>query len=79
MLALMLDQPYVFTPTIAKLMLPVWLGLLVLTLRAIRNDMKKEKAGERSKEETDDRMGINALILFGCFAFIVGCLVALTS
>ena len=31
------------------------------------------------KEETDERMGINALVLFFSFAFTVGCLAALTS
>ena len=70
---------YVFTPTIAKIMLPVWVCLLVSTVRAIRRDMKKEKAGDLSKEETDERMGINALVLFFSFAFTVGCLAALTS
>ena len=49
------------------------------TVRAIRRDMKKEKAGDLSKEETDERMGINALVLFFSFAFTVGCLAALTS
>ena len=44
MLGLMHDHPYVFTPTIAKIMLPVWVCLLVSTVRAIRRDMKKEKA-----------------------------------
>lgn len=39
----------------------------------------KEKAGDLSKEETDERMGINALVLFFSFAFTVGCLAALTS
>ena len=53
--------------------------LLVSTVRAIRRDMKKEKAGDLSKEETDERMGINALVLFFSFAFTVGCLAALTS
>jgi beta-lactamase regulating signal transducer with metallopeptidase domain len=79
MLGLMHDHPYVFTPTIAKIMLPVWVCLLVSTVRAIRRDMKKEKAGDLSKEETDERMGINALVLFFSFAFTVGCLAALTS
>ena len=69
MLGLMHDHPYVFTPTIAKIMLPVWVCLLVSTVRAIRRDMKKEKAGDLSKEETDERMGINALVLFFSFAF----------
>ena len=69
----------VFTPTIAKIMLPVWVCLLVSTVRAIRRDMEKEKAGDLSKEETDERMGINALVLFFSFAFTVGCLAALTS
>ena len=55
MLGLMHDHPYVFTPTIAKIMLPVWVCLLVSTVRAIRRDMKKEKAGDLSKEETDER------------------------
>ena len=64
---------------IAKIMLPVWVCLLVSTVRAIRRDMKKEKAGDLSKEETDERMGINALVLFFSFAFTVGCLAALTS
>lgn len=50
MLGLMHDHPYVFTPTIAKIMLPVWVCLLVSTVRAIRRDMKKEKAGDLSKE-----------------------------
>ena len=76
MLGLMHDHPYVFTPTIAKIMLPVWVCLLVSTVRAIRRDM--EKAGDLSKEETDERMGINALVLFFSFAFTVGCLVVLT-
>ena len=79
MLGLMHDHPYVFTPTIAKIMLPVWACLLVATVRAIRRDMKKEKAGELSKKETEERMGVNALVLFFSFAFIVGCLLALTS
>ena len=70
MLGLMHDHPYVFTPTIAKIMLPVWVCLLVSTVRAIRRDMEKEK--------TDERMGINALVLFFSFAFTVGCLVVLT-
>ena len=70
MLGLMHDHPYVFTPTIAKIMLPVWVCLLVSTVRAIRRDMEKE--------ETDERMGINALVLFFSFAFTVGCLVVLT-
>ena len=74
MLGLMYDHPYVFTPTIAKIMLPVWVCLLVSTVRAIRRDMEKEKAGDLSKEETDERMGINALVLFFSFAFTVGCL-----
>ena len=78
MLGLMHDHPYVFTPTIAKIMLPVWGCLLVSTVRAIRRDMEKEKTGELSKEETDERMGINALVLFFSFAFTVGCLVVLT-
>ena len=69
MLGLMHDHPYVFTPTIAKIMLPVWVCLLVSTVRAIRRDMEKEKAGDLSKEETDERMGINALVLFFSFAF----------
>ena len=43
MLGLMHDHPYVFTPTIAKIMLPVWVCLLVSTVRAIRRDMKREK------------------------------------
>ncbi len=43
MLGLMHDHPYVFTPTIAKIMLPVWVCLLVSTVRAIRRDMKKER------------------------------------
>ena len=79
MLGLMHDHPYVFTPTIAKIMLPVWVCLLVSTVRAIRRDMEKEKAGDLSKDETDERMGINALVLFFSFAFTVGCLAALTS
>ena len=37
MLGLMHDHPYVFTPTIAKIMLPVWVCLLVSTVRAIRS------------------------------------------
>ena len=47
-------------------------------MRAIRRDMEKEKTGELSKEETDERMGINALVLFFSFAFTVGCLIVLT-
>ena len=43
MLGLMYDHPYVFTPTIAKIMLPVWVCLLVSTVRAIRRDMKRKK------------------------------------
>jgi hypothetical protein len=39
---------------------------------------QKEKAGDLSKEETDERMGLNALVLFFSFAFTVGCLVVLT-
>ena len=50
MLGLMHDHPYVFTPTIAKIMLPVWVCLLVSTVRAIRRDMEKEKNGELSNE-----------------------------
>ena len=53
MLGLMHDHPYVFTPTIAKIMLPVWVCLLVSTVRAIRRDMKKEKAGDLSKKPTN--------------------------
>ena len=73
------DVSYAFTPTIAKVMLPIWACLLVATVRAIRRDMKKEKAGELSKKETDKRMMDHALDLFFSFVFIVGCLAALTS
>lgn len=79
MLGLMYDHPYVFTPTIAKIMLPVWVCLHVSTVRAIRRDMKKEKAGDLSKEETDERMGTTPLSCFSASAFTVGCLAALTS
>ena len=79
MLGLMHDHSYVFTPTIAKVMLPGWACLLAATVWAIRSDMKKEKAGELSKKETSKWMTNYALDLFFCFVFIVGCLLALTS
>ena len=63
MLGLMHDHPYVFTPTIAKIMLPVWVCLLVSTVRAIRRDMEKEKP-ETFPRRNRERMGINALVLF---------------
>lgn len=79
MFGLMHGHPYAFTLTIAKTMLSVWVYPPVSTVRTIRRDTKKEKAGDLSKEETDERMGIDAPVLFFSFAFIVGCLAALTS
>ena len=79
MLGLMHDHPYVFTPTIAKIMLPVWVCLLVSTVRAIRRDMKKEKAGDLSRKKPTNGWESTPFVLFFSFAFTVGCLAALTS
>ena len=65
------DHSYAFTSTIAKIMLPVWACLFVVGGREIRRDMKKGKAGELPKEETDERMGTNAPVPFLSFAFVV--------
>ena len=79
MLGLMYDHPYVFTPTIAKIMLPVWVCLLVSTVRAIRRDMKKEKAGDLSKERNRRTDGNQRPCPVFQLRLTVGCLAALTS